>query len=90
MEEPIVGWMRAILGRALQTRGAGFGLLVVAFVLFVALSADVIAPYNPNQPQPAGVLTAPALAHRLGDRGSARSGQPRRHLLAPQGLQDGV
>jgi len=66
MEEPIVGWMRAILARALQTRGAGFGLLVVALVLFVALSADVIAPYNPNQPQPAGVLTAPALAHWLG------------------------
>jgi len=66
MEEPIVGWMRAILARALQTRGAGFGLLVVALVLFVALSADVIAPYNPNQAQPAGVLTAPALAHWLG------------------------
>ena len=66
MEEPIVGWMRAILARALQTRGAGFGLLVVSLVLFVALSADVIAPYNPNQPQPAGVLTAPALDHWLG------------------------
>ena len=59
-------WIRAILARALQTRGAGFGLVVVALVLFVALSADVIAPYNPNQAQSAGVLTAPALAHWLG------------------------
>ena len=66
MGEPIVGWVRAILRKALQTRGAGFGLLVVALVLFVALSADVIAPYNPNQAQAAGVLTAPALAHWLG------------------------
>ena len=61
-----MGWIGAILARALQTRGAGFGLVVVALVLAVALSADVIAPYNPNQPQPAGVLTAPALAHWLG------------------------
>ena len=54
------------MARALQTRGAGFGLVVVALVLFVALSADVIAPYNPDQAQQAGVLTAPALAHWLG------------------------
>ena len=40
--------------------------MVVALVLFVALSADVIAPYNPDQAQHAGVLTAPALAHWLG------------------------
>src|SRR5262245_66364482 len=65
-EGSIVEWIRAILARALETRGAGFGLVVVALVLFVALSADVIAPYNPNQAQPAGVLTAPALAHWLG------------------------
>jgi len=61
-----VGWLRAVLTRALQTRGAGFGLVVVALVLFVALSADVIAPYNPDQAQQAGVLTPPALAHWLG------------------------
>jgi len=40
--------------------------VVVALVLFVALSADVIAPYNPDQAQQAGVLTAPAFAHWLG------------------------
>ena len=61
-----MGWLRAVLTRALQTRGAGFGLVVVALVLFVALSADVIAPYNPDQAQQAGVLTPPARAHWLG------------------------
>jgi len=61
-----VGWLSAVLARALQTRGAGFGLVVVALVLFVALSAEMIAPYNPDQPQQAGVLTAPALTHWLG------------------------
>jgi len=67
-----VGWIGAVLARALQTRGAGFGLVVVALVLVVALTADVIAPYNPNQAQPAGVLTAPALAHWLGTDQLAR------------------
>ena len=61
-----MGWIRTVAARALQTRGAGFGLVVVSLVLFVALSADVIAPYNPNQAQQAGVLTPPALAHWLG------------------------
>ena len=61
-----MGWIGAVLARALQTRGAGFGLVVVVLVLFVALSANVIAPYNPDQAQQAGVLTAPALAHWLG------------------------
>jgi peptide/nickel transport system permease protein len=54
------------LARAVETRGAGFGLTVAAIVLLVAVGADVIAPYNPNQPQPAGVLTAPSYAHLLG------------------------
>ncbi len=59
-------WLSALLARALQTRGAGFGLVVVAAVLLVALSAELIAPYNPNQPQQAGVLAAPSLTHWLG------------------------
>ena len=59
-------WLQALLGRALKTRGAGFGLVVVALVLCVALGADLIAPYHPNQPQQAGVLVAPSLVHWLG------------------------
>src|SRR5262245_11674794 len=56
----------ALLTRAVETRGAGFGLTVAAAVLLVAASADLIAPYNPNQPQAAGVLAAPSAAHVLG------------------------
>lgn len=59
-------WLGALLARALETRGAGFGLVVVAVVLLVALGADVIAPYDPNRPQDAGVLAAPRPAHLLG------------------------
>ncbi len=59
-------WLSALLTRALETRGAGFGLVVVLVVLLVALGADLIVPYNPNQPQQAGVLSAPSPAHLLG------------------------
>ena len=58
--------LAAFLARAVQTRGAGFGLVVVAAVLLVAVGADLIAPYNPNQPQGAGVLAAPGFPHWLG------------------------
>ena len=62
----MMSWLFALVARALRTRGAGFGLVVVALVLTVALGADVIAPYHPNQPQQAGVLVAPGPAHWLG------------------------
>ena len=65
-------WLGAVLARALRTRGAGFGLVVVTVVLLVALGADLIAPYNPNQRQEAGVLTAPSPAHPLGTDQLAR------------------
>jgi peptide/nickel transport system permease protein len=60
------GWLGVVLARAVETRGAGFGLVVVILVLLVALGADLIAPYRPNQPQAAGVLAAPSTAHVLG------------------------
>src|SRR5262249_3042248 len=59
-------WLSALLARAVETRGAAFGLVIVAVVLLVALGADVIAPYNPNQPQGVGVLAPPSRAHVLG------------------------
>ena len=46
--------------------------MVVALVLLIALGADLIAPYHPNQPQHAGVLTAPGPAHWLGTDQLAR------------------
>ena len=57
-----VGW----LARAVEPRGAGFGLAVLLVVTLMALLADVLAPYNPNQIQPAGILAAPSVAHPLG------------------------
>jgi peptide/nickel transport system permease protein len=55
-----------MIGRALQTRGAGFGLLVILLVLFCALAANVIAPYNPSQIQPVGILSPPSPQYPLG------------------------
>lgn len=53
------------LKRVLRTRGAGFGLVVVALVLLVALGADLVAPYNPNKTQ-GGILQPPNLSFLLG------------------------
>jgi peptide/nickel transport system permease protein len=64
--------LRALVRRALRSRGAGFGLVVVAVVLVVALGADLVAPYDPNQRQAAGVLVAPSPAHPLGTDQLAR------------------
>jgi peptide/nickel transport system permease protein len=49
-----------------EPRGAGFGLAVLVAVTLIALMADVVAPYNPNQIQPVGILSAPSLTHPLG------------------------
>jgi peptide/nickel transport system permease protein len=57
---------RTLVGRAIQTRGAGFGLLVIVLVFLCALAANVIAPYNPNQIQPLGILTPPSPQYPLG------------------------
>jgi len=57
---------RSLVGRALQTRGAGFGLVVIGLVLFSALAANVIAPYNPSQIQPVGILSPPTPQYPLG------------------------
>jgi peptide/nickel transport system permease protein len=57
---------RTLVGRAMRTRGAGFGLLVLVVVGLGALSANLIAPYNPSQIQSAGVLAAPSPQYLLG------------------------
>jgi peptide/nickel transport system permease protein len=57
---------RTLLGRAIQPRGAGFGLVVVVLVALIALSADLITPYRPSQIQSQGVLAAPSPLHPLG------------------------
>ncbi len=58
--------LAALLSRTLRTRGAGFGLAVVSIVLLLAIAADLIAPYNPNKMQAAGILASPGAAHLLG------------------------
>src|SRR2546423_897113 len=57
---------RTLLGRAVRPRGAGFGLLIVAIVIFAALAGDVIAPFNPSQILDVGILAAPSPQHPLG------------------------
>jgi peptide/nickel transport system permease protein len=57
---------RGLLGRSVQSRGAGFGLVIIVLVLLTAISASVIAPYNPNQIQSVGILTAPSPQYPLG------------------------
>jgi ABC-type dipeptide/oligopeptide/nickel transport system permease subunit len=46
-----------------QPRGAGFGLAVLVLVTLVALTADLIAPYNPSQIQPVGAILGPGLTN---------------------------
>ncbi len=57
---------RAFFARVLQTRGAGFGLVVIVVLVLMALTADLISPYNPDQPQAAGSLAVPSLGHPFG------------------------
>jgi peptide/nickel transport system permease protein len=80
----------ALLGRILRTRGAGFGLVVVAAVLLIALGADLVAPYDPNLRQAAGVLTPPSLAHVLGTDQLARDVLSRLLYGARTSVQAGV
>ena len=58
--------LSALLSQVLKTRGAAFGLAVVAVVLFVALSADFVSPYNPNTPGLVGTLKPPSTSYLLG------------------------
>jgi len=82
--------MRALLGRVVETRGAGFGLVVVAVVLLLAFGADLIAPYDPNLPQAAGVLAAPRPAHPLGTDQLGRDVLSRLVFGARTSMQAGV
>jgi len=57
---------RAFFARVLQTRGAGFGLVVIVIVVLLAVCADLIAPFDPDRPVEAGSLVAPSVSHLLG------------------------
>ena len=83
-------WLGALVARALRTRGAGFGLVVVTAVLLMALGADLIAPYDPNQRQETGVLVAPSPTHWLGTDQLARDVLSRLIYGARTSVQAGV
>ncbi len=50
----------------LRTRLAGFGLFVVAALVFLALAADVISPYKPATQDYTAVLARPSVVHLMG------------------------
>jgi peptide/nickel transport system permease protein len=83
-------WSRSILAGALQTRGAIFGLVVIAVVVVLAVGADFIAPYGPTRIQPAGVLAPPSLRHPLGTDQIGRDVLSRIIYGASVSLQAGV
>jgi peptide/nickel transport system permease protein len=56
----------SVVARAVEPRGAGFGLAILLAVALTALFADLLAPYNPNQIQTVGILSPPSLHHPLG------------------------
>ena len=58
--------LRAGLQRILRTRLAGFGLAVLGLLVFLAIFAGVLAPYDPNEQTLTSVLQAPSLAHVFG------------------------
>ncbi|MHB1133779.1 MAG: ABC transporter permease [Chloroflexota bacterium] len=64
-ERSLLSRLGGLTSQVFKTRGAGFGLVVVLCVLFVAAFADLVAPYNPNTPQ-GSVLLAPSASFLLG------------------------
>lgn len=57
---------RAALRRVLGTRGAGFGLIIVLLVIFLAVTAPLVSPYDPNEQDLTAILAKPTFAHPLG------------------------
>ncbi|MCL5109187.1 MAG: ABC transporter permease [Chloroflexi bacterium] len=54
-----------LISQILKTRGAGFGLAVVLLVIFLAATADWVAPYDPNVPR-GSVLLQPSGTYWFG------------------------
>jgi ABC-type dipeptide/oligopeptide/nickel transport system permease subunit len=62
---PWAARVRAFLSRLIKTRGSLLGLCVLTAVLLVSLTADWVAPYDPNR-SVSPILQRPALEHVLG------------------------
>jgi len=61
-----LGTVLAASRRIFHTRLAGFGLAVLGLLIFLALFAGVLAPYDPNEQTLTSVLQAPSAAHLFG------------------------
>lgn len=60
------GLWRGVFRRLLRNRGAIIGLALLAVMLFLALLANVVAPYEPNVISPGNELQAPSGNHLFG------------------------
>lgn len=58
--------LKTSLHHLTTTRGAGFGLAVVLLMIFIAFSASVISPYDPNAQDYDELRKAPSWAHPFG------------------------
>ena len=57
---------RRLFNRVLETRLVGTGLWILGIVLFCAIFADLIAPYNPNAQDYLAITEPPSAEHLLG------------------------
>jgi peptide/nickel transport system permease protein len=57
---------RQFLTRLLKTRGSGAGLAVLILLVFLAIAAPVIAPYDPARQDLLATLQKPSAAHLFG------------------------
>jgi len=57
---------RGVLCRIVRTRLAGLGLVVVALVVVMAATANVIAPYDPSAQDYSALMQPPSQGHTLG------------------------
>jgi peptide/nickel transport system permease protein len=58
--------VRTVLNRVMQNRFAIFGLVVVVLLLFTALFAPLIAPYNPTKQNYDALKEPPSMDHPFG------------------------
>src|SRR5438067_430514 len=57
---------RAGLRRLLKVRGAGLGLAVLVILVFLAIAAPIVSPYDPLQQDLLATLAPPSAAHPFG------------------------
>src|SRR5262245_33565345 len=62
---PAARWAGAFAARLFRTRGSLLGLGVLGTVLLLAVSADLLTPYNPNRVV-SPILQRPGLHHPMG------------------------